>query len=138
MLYNKCDAIKQNESEVENFLLGYHLNFNFVKTPWRLDNWFSRNSILSDCKNNKKQKKLSALFGYILKLIFASSNSFCLIASQIAFSIFLSVLWNQKNRHTSFCYILYFNASSAFLIDWWPVAQRQFFWMGKLPVWRSN
>ena len=67
-----CDAIKQNESEVENFvfwyfLLGYYLSFNLVKTLWRLGYWFLRYSILSDCKNNEKQKKLSALFAYIFK-----------------------------------------------------------------------
>ena len=75
------DEIKENESEVENFcfvfshfLLGK--SFNFVKTSWWLGYWFLRNSILNDCKNNKTTKKLSALFGYILKSIFASSNSF--------------------------------------------------------------
>ena len=89
--FDKCDVIEQNESEVENFsfhffwhfLLGYYLSFNLVKPSQRLGNWFSRNSILSDCKNKEKQKKLSALFGYIFKLIFASSNSSCLIASHI-------------------------------------------------------
>ena len=56
-----------------HFLLGYHLSFILVKTPWWLGNWFLRNSILSYCKNNKKQKNSSALFGYIFKLIFVSS-----------------------------------------------------------------
>ena len=70
-----CDVIKQNESEVENFcffvfwlfLLGYYLSFNLVKNLWRLGNWFSRNSILSDWKNNEKQNKLLALFSYIFE-----------------------------------------------------------------------
>ena len=43
-----CDAIKQNESEVEknqNFIFwhlqfAYYLSFNLVKTPWRLGYWF--------------------------------------------------------------------------------------------------
>ena len=43
-----CDAIKQNESEVGknnilffwHLLFVYYLNFNMVKTPWRLGNWF--------------------------------------------------------------------------------------------------
>ena len=41
---NKCDGIKQNESEVKkydffsHFLLGYDLGFNLVKTPQRLGN----------------------------------------------------------------------------------------------------
>ena len=68
-----------------HFLLGYYLSFNLVRTPWRLGNWFLRNSILSDCKNNEKQKKLSALFGYIFRLMFASSDSFCLIASHTGY-----------------------------------------------------
>ena len=69
----KCDAIKQNEPEVEkydffwggcggHFLLGYCLGFNLVKTPQRLGNWFQRYKQLKDWTNNKKQKKLSALF----------------------------------------------------------------------------
>ena len=52
-----CDAIKQNESEVEkfifflffwHFLLVDYLSFKLVKTLWRLSNWFLRNSILSN------------------------------------------------------------------------------------------
>ena len=71
-----------------HFPLGYYLSFNLVKIPWILDNRFLRNSSLSDCKNKTKKKqqktkKLSALFGYIFQLLFASSNSFCLIASHI-------------------------------------------------------
>ena len=89
-LYN-CDAIKQNESEVKKIwffflffcfvlfflqlLLGYNcLGFNLVKTPQRLGNWFQRYKQLKDWTNNKKQKKLSALFGCMLKTVFASSN----------------------------------------------------------------
>ena len=41
-----------------HFLLGYYLSFILIKNPWRLSNWFLRNSILSDCKNNKKQRKI--------------------------------------------------------------------------------
>ena len=48
-----------------------------------MDNWFLRKHILSDCKNNKKQKKSSALFGFIFELIFLNSDSFCLIASHM-------------------------------------------------------
>ena len=48
--FNNCDAIKQNESEVENvcfcflwhFLLEYYFSFNLAKTRWRLSNWFLR------------------------------------------------------------------------------------------------
>ena len=66
-----------------HFLLWYYSSLNLVKIPWNLGNWFSRNSILSDCKNNRKTKKLCALFGYIFKLVFASSDSFCLITSHV-------------------------------------------------------
>ena len=55
----------------------------FGENPKKIGNWFLRNSILSDFKNNEKQKKLFALSGYIFKSIFASSDSFCLIASQM-------------------------------------------------------
>ena len=77
------------------FLLGYYLSINLAKTPWRLGNWFSRNSTLSDCKNNKTTKKLSALFGYIFKLISVSSDSFCLIASHI-FACWQILLWRSQ------------------------------------------
>ena len=66
-----------------HFLLGYNLSFNLMKTPWRLSNWFLRYSILRDCKNNKKQRNYLLFFGYIFLLIFATSDSFCLIASQM-------------------------------------------------------
>ena len=66
-----------------HFLLGYYLSFNLAKTPWRLGNWILRNRILSDYKNNKETKKLSALFGYIFKVKFATTHSFCLIASHM-------------------------------------------------------
>ena len=87
-----------------HFLLGCHLSFNLLKMLWRLGNLFSRNSILSDCKNNKKQKKLSALFGYIFKLIFASSDSFCLIASHLLICYFLLFF------SFSFSFTFYFTA----------------------------
>ena len=66
-----------------HFLLGYCLGFNLVKHPQRLDNWFQRYKQLKDWTNNKKQKKLSALFGCILKTVFASYDSFCSITSHI-------------------------------------------------------
>ena len=88
MIAKICDAIKQNESEVEkydfwHFLLGYYLGFNLVKPLQRLVNWFQRYKQLKDSTNNKKQKKLSSLFGCILKTLFASSDLFCLITSHI-------------------------------------------------------
>ena len=65
-----------------HFLLGYYLSINLVKTPWRLGNWFSRKSTLSDCTNNKKQRNYLLCLA-VSKLISASSDSFCLIASHM-------------------------------------------------------
>ena len=86
-----CDATKQYESKVENFCFFWHflllinLSFDLVKTPWRLGNWVSRNSILSDCKNKTKQKKKrrNYLLCLAVSLVFASFDSFCLIASHM-------------------------------------------------------
>ena len=66
-----------------HFLSGYCFGFNLVKTPQRLGNWFQRYKQLKDWTNNKKQKKLSALFGCTLKTVFVSSDSFCLITWQM-------------------------------------------------------
>ena len=85
------------------FLFRYNLSFNLVKPPWKLSNWFSINSILSDCKNNEKQRKLSALFGYIFKLILASSDSFCLIASHLY--IFPFINFACLNLSASFIFV---------------------------------
>ena len=89
-----CDAIKQNEPEVKHFwqfLLGYYSSFNLVKIPWRLGHWFSRNIILSDCRNNKNKEIICFAWLYLIfKMIFASSDSFCLIASHILHQIRLS------------------------------------------------
>ena len=65
------------------FFIFYCLCFNLKKFPQRLGNWFQRYKQLKDWTNNKKQKKLLALFGCILKTVFASSDSFCLITSHI-------------------------------------------------------
>ena len=102
-----CDAIKQNESEVENFsflefwhfLLGYYLSLNVVKPhrDWAIGSWEIAFWVIA--KNNKKQKKLSALFSYILKLILASSDSFCLIASHV------DVRGKRRRGNCNFVYI---------------------------------
>ena len=82
-----CDAINQNDSEVEKydfwfFGISYHFfGFNLVKTPQRLGNWFQRYKQLKDWINNTKQKTLLVLFDCILKTVFVSSDSFCLITS---------------------------------------------------------
>ena len=66
-----------------HFLLRCYLRFNLVKIPWRSDNnWFQRYYQVKGF-NNSETKKLSTLFGEILKSIFVSSNSFCLITSQM-------------------------------------------------------
>ena len=106
----KCDAIEQNESEVENmififltFLIRVLFSFDLVKTPWRLDNRFLRYKHMNNFTNNKKKNQL-ALFGCILKLVFASFSSFCKNASQIQFGL----------NSTAFMYTLYlvYTASS--------------------------
>ena len=52
-------------------------------------------------KTIKKTKKLSALFGYIFKLILASSDSFCLIASHLLILILheMSPDWLMTSKH---------------------------------------
>ena len=57
-----------------------------------MGNWFQRYKQLKDWTNNKKQKKLSALFGCILKTVFASSDSFHLITLHIISNITLDSL----------------------------------------------
>ena len=54
-----------------------------LKTTLKLIEWFQRYDQLKDAKNNRKQKKFSALFGCILKSIFPTSDWFCLITSHI-------------------------------------------------------
>ena len=76
------------------FILGYCLGFNLVKIPQRLDNWFQRYKQLMDWTNNKKQKKLSALIGCILKTVFASSDSFA--SSHHIYSCKFPNLWVGK------------------------------------------
>ena len=74
-----------------HFLLGHCLGFNLVKTPQRLGNCFWRYKQVKDWTNNKKQKKLSALFCCILKTVFVSSNSFCLITSHMHAVTYISI-----------------------------------------------
>ena len=86
-----------------HFLLGYYLSFALVKTPWWLGNWFLRNSILSECKNNKKQRNY--LICLAVYLVFASSDSFCLIDSHIlnvSASMYKDNIWNGKHVWSSF------------------------------------
>ena len=68
------------------FLLVHWLGFNLVKTPLRLDNnWFQRYKQSKDWTNNKKLKLKEAIrfVCCILKTVFASSHSFCVITSQL-------------------------------------------------------
>ena len=110
-----------------HFLLGYCLGFNLVETPQRLDNWFQRYKQLKDWTNNKKQKKLSALFGCILKTVFASSDAFCLIALHISpFAIsdydalWIISRWLKINsrRLVYFCNAVNFAASTKMSVTW--------------------
>ena len=94
------------------FLLGYCLGLNLMKTSQRLGNWFQRYKQLKDWTNNKKQKKLCALFGCILKTVFVSSDSFCFITSHIVILVSAQgtkVIWHWplffriKNSRTCSC-----------------------------------
>ena len=80
------------------------------KTPLKLVNWFQRYEQFKNVKNNTKQKTFSALFGSILKSIFPTSDWFCLITSQMMWTLNTSlnrflVKFLSKNRYL---YILYF------------------------------
>ena len=60
------------------------LRYILQKTPLKLVNWFLRyEQLLKDAKNNRKQKKFSALFGSILKSKCPTSDWFGLITSQM-------------------------------------------------------
>ena len=61
-----------------------------AKLPFTTDksvNWFQRYGQLKGCKNNRK--KSSALFGYILKSVFTSSNPFW---KRCALGVFINTL----------------------------------------------
>ena len=70
-----------------HFLLGYYLSFNLMKTPWRLGNWFLRNSIFGDCKNNKKQRN------YLLCLAI-SLNEYLRVPTHFAWLHHICWGWN--------------------------------------------
>ena len=71
-----------------------------------MGNWFQQYRQLKDWTNNKTQKKLSALFGCILKTVFASSDSFCLITSHLIIQsgkrVLASIPNNIKNQTNVF------------------------------------
>ena len=122
-----------------HFLLCYCLGFNSVKTPQRLGNWFQRYKQLKDWTNNKKQKKLLALFGCTLKTVFASSDSFCLITSCIVYHMFawppiwtLVAYYKRRNFHGTnlFLYLTCFEMipgkkkhKLSFYVKVWQVAE---------------
>ncbi len=89
--YKICETIKQHESELENiiYLVFYLMLFSFQratfckKNPLKLDMSFQSYDLLKGHQNNRKQKDLFPLFGSISKLIFASSDSFCLLTPHI-------------------------------------------------------
>ena len=121
----KCDAIMQDESEVENFfsfifwhfLLGYYLRFNLVKTPWRLGNWFPRNSTLSDWKNNKKERidllymaiSLNYICEFRLILLDCITNINCiwwLGEQEKTAQVFLIRLHEKKDKKKNHCEVI--------------------------------
>ena len=87
--YLWCDQAKSvwsRSNSVSIFLaicMHHFQGYILQKTPLRLVNWFQRYEQLKDAKNNRKQKKLSALYGSILKSIFPTSDWFCLITSHL-------------------------------------------------------
>ena len=111
-----------------HFLLGYFLGSNLVKTPQRFGKWFQRYKQLKDWTNNKKQKKLSALFGCILKTLFASSDSFCLITSHIG-----KKDQQSNSAHAFFCHI-----SSAVVGMFFPYRHVGIIWSRRRHACRHN
>ena len=99
-LYMWCDQTKSVWSRSNSVLIFltncmHHFNsYIYQKTPLKLVNWFQRYEKLKDAKNNRKQKTFSALFGFILKSIFPTSDWFYLITSHM--SMFPS-LWTWHN-----------------------------------------
>ena len=87
--YMWCDQAKSvwsRSNSVFIFLTNCMHHFHsyiLQKTPLKLVNWFQRYEQLKDAKNNRKQKTFSALFGYISKSIFPTSDWFCLITPHI-------------------------------------------------------
>ena len=86
-----CDQAKSvwsRSNSVFIFLsncMHYFHSYILQKIPLNFTNWFQRYEQLKDAKNNRKQKICSALFGSILKLIFPTSDWFCLITSHMMF-----------------------------------------------------
>ena len=83
----KCDVIKQNESEVEKYDFWFFGIF-YTRVLFKLQFGENTTEIVQLVPNIQtaegwKQKKLSALFGCILKRVFVRSDSFCLITSHI-------------------------------------------------------
>ena len=78
------------------FSIRYYLSFNLVKPPWGLGNSFSRYSILSDYKNNRKQRN------YLLCLT-VTSNYYLRVPTHFAWLHHISV-WNEisENLITTF------------------------------------
>ena len=69
-----------------NFHFSDWLYTSFAKLPFTTDPIGQLGSKIQAVEGLQKQqetKKLSALFGYILKSVFASSDSFCLITLQL-------------------------------------------------------
>ena len=92
------------------------------KTPSKLNIRIQKYSHFNDAQNNKIQRKLNAIIGSIWKSITASSDSFCLIASQMSFfhtckdNQYLNI-WNDNDCYMhKDMYILHTKFSPIFLI----------------------
>ena len=81
-----CDQAKSVWSRLDSFfffnqlIVCTTLNATFCRKPhWNWTFGFQRYGQLKGCKNNKEQKILCPLFGYILESKFLTSDWFCLI-----------------------------------------------------------
>ena len=70
-----------------NFDFSYYLytlqSYFLQQTPTEIDQLVPKIWAVEGLQKQQKTKKLSALFGYILKQLFASFDSFCLITSLV-------------------------------------------------------
>ena len=104
---NIHDAIKQNESEVAQIRFAFFWLIVYIMckaTFYNRSHWnlliVSKDMGSWRVAKQWQTKKLSALFGCILKLVFASSASFCLITSHRSIvshnTIWVGKLWYKS------------------------------------------
>ena len=115
--YDQAKSVWSRSNSVFTFLtncMQHFHSFILQKTPLKLVDWFQRYEQLKDAKNNRKQKKFSALFGCILKLIFPTSNWFCLITSHLSF---VKIWWGSKCQNLWLWIILDCNVGFALIVS---------------------